>query len=217
MGYTRYWTQQREMTGREWQRLMACVEPIQRLAGVDLAGPLGIGRPVVTFSRIALNGAAQTGEDYETFELNRRDEGRGFCKTARRPYDVAVAAILVAAERIAPGAVADVTADGGPEDWAEADAIRDYLELPRRKRIARQASVMAKAMDCTVRYTGSGVFDVASPSGNTYTVAIGVDEAAEHWTCGCEWSRHGGAGCAHVRAVEVWLDRWQASRAGGAA
>jgi hypothetical protein len=67
--------------------------------------------------------------------------------------------------------------------------------------------VMAKAMDCTVRYTGSGVFDVTSPSGRTYTVAIGVDEAPEAWTCGCEWAAHGGGGCCHARAVEVWLDQ----------
>jgi hypothetical protein len=75
MGYTRYWKVERDMTTQEWSRLMRCVEPIQRLAGVDLAGPLGIGRPVVTHGHIAFNGAAQTGEDYETFELNRRDAG----------------------------------------------------------------------------------------------------------------------------------------------
>jgi len=57
-----------------------------------------------------------------------------------------------------------------------------------------------------VRYTGSGVFDVVSPSGRAYTVAVAAGEAAEQWTCNCEWAKHGGAGCSHVRAVEVWID-----------
>lgn len=208
MGYSRQWRQDRKLTVSEWARLCACVERIQRLSGVDLAGPLGYGAPVVTRGRIAFNGAAQTGDDYETFELMPAPGvAWPFCKTGRRPYDVAVAAVLTAADRIAPGAFSELTVDGDPEDWAEADAICDYLGLPRRKRIAARESVMAKAMACVVRYTGSGVFDVDSPSGRTYTVSVGVDDVAEAWTCGCEWSRHGGGGCCHVRAVEVWLDQ----------
>lgn len=208
MGYTRQWKQDRKMTVREWARLTACVERIQRLSGVDLAGPLGIGAPIVTRGRIAFNGAAQTGEDFETFELMPAPGvAWPFCKTGRRPYDAVVAAVLIAAERIAPGAFSELTADGGPEDWAEADALCDYLGLPRRKRIASRASVMAKAMDCTVRYTGSGIFDVASPSGNTYTVSVGYGDTVESWDCTCPWGEHGGGGCAHSRAVEVWLDQ----------
>ena len=48
MGYTRQWQQSRKLTVREWALLTACVEPIQRITGVDLAGPLGIGAPIVT-------------------------------------------------------------------------------------------------------------------------------------------------------------------------
>ena len=146
MGYTRNWTQERSFTMAEWQRIRRCVEPIQRMAGVELAGPLGYGRPRADSECIALNGAAATGDDYETFELYRV-RGRAtmpFCKTGRRPYDLAVAAILCAAERLAPGALTDVSADGGPEDWAEANAICDYLELPRRRRVARKPSVMER-------------------------------------------------------------------------
>lgn len=208
MGYGRSWTQSRKLTMSEWARLTACVERIQRIAGVDLAGPMGVGKPLVTRGRIAFNGAAQTGEDYETFELMPTPGiAWPFVKTERRPYDAVVAAVLTAADRIAPGAFAELTADGGAEDWAEADAICDYIGLPRRKRIASRASVMAKAMDCVVRYTGSGVFDVTSPSGRTYTVSIGADEAPESWACGCEWAAHGGGGCCHARAVDVWLDQ----------
>lgn len=210
MGYTRYWTQERSFTMAEWQRIRRCVEPIQRMAGVELAGPLGYGRPRADNECIAFNGAAATGDDYETFELYRV-RGRAtmpFCKTAKRPYDLAVAAILCAAERLAPGALADVSADGGPEDWAGADAICDYLELPRRRRVARKPSVMEKAMDCVVRYTGSGVFDVVSPSGRTYTVSAGYGDSVEHWNCTCLWQTVGnGRCCAHTRAVEAWLDQ----------
>lgn len=209
MGYTRQWQQVRKMTQREWARLTACIEPIQRLSGVDLAGPLGVGAPVVTRGRIAFNGAAQTHEDYETFELMPAPGvAWPFCKTGHRPYDAAVAAVLTAADRIAPGAFSELTADGGAEDWAEADALCDYLGLPRRKRIASRASVMAKAMDCVVRYTGSGVFDVTSPSGRTYTVSVGYGDSIEHWDCTCPWQTVGnGRCCAHARAVEVWLDQ----------
>ncbi|MBK7782363.1 MAG: hypothetical protein IPJ58_16630 [Ardenticatenia bacterium] len=145
MGYSRAWTQSRKLTVSEWARLTACVERIQRIAGVDLAGPMGVGKPLVTRGRIAFNGAAQTGEDYETFELMPTPGiAWSFCKTGHRPYDAVVAAVLTAADRIAPGAFSELTADGGAEDWAEADAICDYLGLPRRKRIASRASVMAK-------------------------------------------------------------------------
>lgn len=122
MGCSRQWRQDRKLTVSEWAKLCACVERIQRLSGVDLAGPLGIGAPIVTRGRIAFNGVAQTHEDYETFEpMPAPGVAWPFCKTGRRPYDAAVAA-----DRIAPGAFSELTADGGAEDWAEADALCDY-------------------------------------------------------------------------------------------
>lgn len=147
MTYARAWTQTRRLTGAEWYRLIRCFDGIRRMAGVDLAGPLGTGRPVATYARIAFNGARDLGEDYETFALEPTPKDyRCCCKTARQPYDAVVAAVLMAAERIAPGAFADIASDGGPEDWAEADAICDYLGLRRRRSALRVGGAVAETV-----------------------------------------------------------------------
>jgi hypothetical protein len=52
---------------------------------------------------IVLNGAQ--GADYETFHLDTDGGDMGFCKTAHRPYDVVVTAILLRASMVAGKAV----------------------------------------------------------------------------------------------------------------
>lgn len=94
-------------------------------AAIKLAGPNGDGRPQVTPSVIALNGACP--EDYESFHLERapecpeyqreraKTEGVfNFCKTEYRPYDPVVVSILHVARTVAPDAIT-VKSDGGDE------------------------------------------------------------------------------------------------------
>lgn len=62
-----------------------------------LKGPYGKGEPIITgkYSLISFNGDAEKNEDYESFVVNREDLNLQFCKTARRPYDLAVCLCLI--------------------------------------------------------------------------------------------------------------------------
>ena len=61
-----------------------------------------------------------------------------------------------------------------------------------------------KANACkVVMYNPNGVYRIKSPSGNIYTVDLGLGG-----TCTCEWGERGGAGCAHeLCARKDWARR----------
>jgi hypothetical protein len=73
-------------------------------------------------STIRFNGLEDDG--HETFILSANDRW-SFCKTAQKPYDIAVVAILCLAEHYG-GAIQSISSDGDADDWAEG------LELARR-------------------------------------------------------------------------------------
>lgn len=84
-----------------------------RICGAD-----GTGEPVITDELICLNGNAYEEEDHETFYLRRGDYDFNFCKTARKPYDDAVVAILVAAIVNGSDGAENICSDGDIVDWA---------------------------------------------------------------------------------------------------
>jgi hypothetical protein len=118
----------------------------QRVLGVSLAGGRGEGPPVLSDRRICLNGPVADDLGHEAFlidptplgtggarlvlgndaspgQAGERD-GRGFiksfCKTARKPYDIAVTAILLRARHLAPDSFV-IASDGDWErDWCYA-------------------------------------------------------------------------------------------------
>lgn len=127
---------------------------IHRGRPLEIVGPMGAkgSAPVITADRIAFNGGGEPydaeGESelsHETMELERarkhdewddksRDPFR-FCKTARKPYDLVVCALLIVANhhagerlewddgalepRVVPGAWS-VRSDGDARDWQPA-------------------------------------------------------------------------------------------------
>lgn len=106
MGYTHYWTQNRSFTADEWTGLSTDIAEILKYVENDLGVPLADGggehatRPVFDADDIIFNGL---GDDaHETFIIHRKRQkaweggrlGGDFCKTARKPYDVAVTACL---------------------------------------------------------------------------------------------------------------------------
>lgn len=133
MGYTVYFTHNRDFTMQEWGDIRAAVIPmLHRLK--QIKGGDGTGRPVIDNSDIIFNGDASKDEDHETFQLSKCNSGFQFCKTARKPYDRYVKAVLVVANMIAPGAL-DISCDGDDEDgcWDEGVRIADiYLKIPGR-------------------------------------------------------------------------------------
>lgn len=62
-------------------------------------------------------------EGHETFVLYRAgSDGFEFCKTARKPYDLAVTACLLVYKHHSPDTI-KVSSDGDAEDWVEAKAL----------------------------------------------------------------------------------------------
>lgn len=64
---------------------------------------------------------------HETFYLEPGQTGFTSCKTAQKPYDVAVVAILCLAEFYSEGTYG-VQSDGGPADWEEGLALARQIE-----------------------------------------------------------------------------------------
>lgn len=109
MGYTHYWT---PGTHDSLGLVVNDTRKILAATTVPLAGWDGTGEPEVTKERISLNGADP--DDCETFMLVPNGEW-DFCKTAHRPYDEVVTAILVAAW--IRGALQKLSSDGYLEEW----------------------------------------------------------------------------------------------------
>lgn len=103
---THYWSiRGRGFNSSEWIVILSAVRSILANAeddGVKLAGPFGMGEPVLDIERIALNGSAD--EKAEPFVLSRRPGADSVCEcdTEGRPYDAVVESILAAAKRVAP-------------------------------------------------------------------------------------------------------------------
>jgi hypothetical protein len=134
MGYTQYFHRRpgadpaafAALTRDAWRLFAHC-----EAQGIALAGGLGEGAPETTSKRIAFNGAAP--EDYETMEWLAAPRQWnpyakpgalvfGFCKTAQRPYDVAVVAFLLLAQSHYGDAV-KLSSDGDAPELAPALAL----------------------------------------------------------------------------------------------
>lgn len=152
MGYTHYWRQQRDFTDTEWQELT-------RLAKLITADGQGIlanafsdknSKPTIDNEEISFNGIGDDG--HETFCITRKkrdlydyekqdsiqdaymhDKSGGgvfnFCKTAHKPYDKYVVAVLCAIYRVQRD-IMNISSDGNTADWTEGlfHAVRSTRE-----------------------------------------------------------------------------------------
>jgi hypothetical protein len=122
LGYSIYFSQKRHFTVSEWGDIRAAVIPMfNRLK--QIKGGDGTGRPVIDNDQIIFNGDGSKSEDHETMVLDRNGNGFQFCKTARKPYDRFVKAVLVIANYYAPGAL-EVTCDGDGEAGCWDEGVR---------------------------------------------------------------------------------------------
>jgi len=122
MGYTHYWDAPTAHPdyAAAWPCIITDTQAIitaVRGAGIVIAGPDGFGRPLLDAEGIAFNGDATGDLDYEAFVLAApgpvpRFEHL-FCKTGRRPYDLAVAAVLLRCHLLLP----EVFRIGSDGDW----------------------------------------------------------------------------------------------------
>ena len=129
MGYTHYWRKRADLSFSDWTCFLKDIQGILAATTIPVAGPRGRGKPRAHFDVVALNGTEANG--YETFyfsrlfkpaEWNEPGEDFTFCKTARKPYDEVVTAILLAAAyRFGPAL--RIESDGYWSEWTAGRAL----------------------------------------------------------------------------------------------
>ncbi len=132
MGWTHHW--QRPLALPK-DRFALVVEDCRRLLDAHIgivAGPEGIGRPVITASEILFNGQHPlVCEPFEFRRVERYRHGRErlftFCKTEHLPYDLLVQAALIVAKHYL-GSLVSITSDGGDGSWKDArELVANHL------------------------------------------------------------------------------------------
>jgi len=131
MGYTHYWeiksnNKDAEFIRHKFKSASAKVKQfakfIETQGMFQIRGGFGKGRPMINESEIWLNGDDSRGIGCETFTIRWSDfleDGDGFCKTGRNPYDLVVCFALLALKE-AFRKDFDYSSDGDAEDWKQA-------------------------------------------------------------------------------------------------
>ena len=127
MGYTHYWTQTSDLPKDIWDEtilpnLLRIASEVQQRQEVPLGNALGErgSKPSISGDggTLQLNGWGDAA--HETFSLGRVAAGWTCCKTASRPYDVAVTAMLCYLSTSLPDGLEgafSVSSDGYGRDW----------------------------------------------------------------------------------------------------
>lgn len=154
MGYTHYWTQHRSFTADEWMQLSAdlqsLLKDVQHVQGIPLSnGNAEPGTsPEFRADDIAFNGLGE--DSHETFVILRQrprtrdwqtaaQRGWDFCKTARKPYDLAVTAALCYLTTTFEPPAFTASSDGDGSDWIAGleearraiPRVANVLDIPR--------------------------------------------------------------------------------------
>ena len=110
MGYTHYWTLKDGIDASKWVDFTKGAKEIIKTAKDG-------GILIVDFSEgdtIHINGVSQCA--HEDFVITTGNTGYNFCKTAQKPYDIVVTALLIQLKR-SLGEDAIVTSDGSWHEW----------------------------------------------------------------------------------------------------
>jgi hypothetical protein len=91
--------------------------------GIAYGGTVQNGK--FTPNGFSLNGDDSKGLDHEGFGISLGENEWNFCKTARKPYDIAVCVILLAMKYQTKSI--EVSSDGNMEEWA--DAINLFQQI----------------------------------------------------------------------------------------
>ena len=102
MGYTHYFgfKSGAKIDAERWNEAIELGKACAEASGVEIAGYDGTGEPIFTDNEIGFNGKGDE-LSHEAFCLE--SEGRythGFCKTARKPYDIVVCCFLLALKKV---------------------------------------------------------------------------------------------------------------------
>lgn len=124
MGYTHYWkiTERLDKDWDKWTSFLPDAMQIMSHASqkldIALADAFGEtkGDNMISLSGVSMNGYGE--ESYESFVLTNEVTKFDFCKTARKPYDPVVVAILILATEYFGNDI-EVTSDGDRSDLLE--------------------------------------------------------------------------------------------------
>lgn len=127
MGYTHYMKQSRDFIPEEWDEIKKGAQFVVKECtkqGIELRLEDDSEEdPVINDDVIRFNG--MEGNGHETFLVTRKIfESFNYCKTAGKPYDLAVTAILAITSYYSDAV--RVTSDGYQHEWSEG------LELAKR-------------------------------------------------------------------------------------
>lgn len=125
MGYTNYYETKKTVgTAKQWAAFIEDVNKIFKATDIPLANGRGDAGtlPTVSKSVVSFNGVED--DSHETLYIERVSTARmdkgdklvfNFCKTAEKPYDKVVVAVLVALKQHFPAS--KISSDGGMDDW----------------------------------------------------------------------------------------------------
>jgi len=147
MGYTHYYTQKEKLTDEELDKIVSLSKRIiDNLPEHSLSSgsyfseyPIVLcsnhyydeNPPIVNTTEININGLSSE-EDlgHETFTIKFNKLKGECCKTARKPYDYVVQAILAIIYTVAPNAFR-ISSDGDAEEWQwSVDTAAKILGIP---------------------------------------------------------------------------------------
>ncbi len=135
MGYTHYWYQKKDFTVEQWSKIEDCAKKL--IFSMEGRKTLGHEKKQndhvrVSDRNIVFNGKQKFNLDHETFclekdvifsEFDNPSKGAfNFCKTANKPYDKFVTAVLIMANAIAPD-VLTVKSDGWRDEWTDGQKL----------------------------------------------------------------------------------------------
>ena len=160
MGYTHYWRQARDFTDVEWIELTRLAKLITNGSqGILAHYPATVGEDdyyggieddvfIIDDEEIRFNGIGEDG--HETFRITKKKRAKAdyeeqhaydkkgafnFCKTAHKPYDKYVVAVLCALHNVSAMAgegteIMSISSDGNTQDWTEGlfHAVRSTRE-----------------------------------------------------------------------------------------
>lgn len=134
MGYTHYWSRKAKFSENEWLALKERVSKIINWAnehGIKMVSKADCDLSylsIIDDNFIQLNGYEDEG--HECFVIEREFNKRNpsdFCKTARKPYDIAVCMTLLVIYDLNPDLL-EISSDGDwNSDWK--DAREAYAEI----------------------------------------------------------------------------------------
>lgn len=113
MGYTHYFKLEKKPSMVKWNKFVKECKLLHEnlpshtdTAGgysknevLEICGGNGNGKPEFTGEYICFNGNEKKNLEHETFYIERNGKFSGFCKTARKPYDLLAFTCLIAANR----------------------------------------------------------------------------------------------------------------------